>query len=68
VNASTQLRLAQQDVAQYYSEMFAVPTRTEIDDVHKAITELRREVRLLKRTGGETAPRQRVVEHLEGAQ
>ena len=68
VNASTQLRLAQQDIAQYYSEMFAVPTRTEIDDVHKAITELRREVRLSKRTGREIAPRKKAIEHLEGAQ
>jgi hypothetical protein len=57
VDASTQLRLAQQDVAQYYSEMFAVPTRTEIDDVHKALTELRREVRALKRASGEATPK-----------
>jgi class III poly(R)-hydroxyalkanoic acid synthase PhaE subunit len=67
VNASTQLRLAQQDIAQFYSEMFAVPTRTEIDDVHKAVTELRREVRALKRAVGD-ADRRRAVENLGGAQ
>jgi hypothetical protein len=68
VNASTQLRLAQQDVAQFYSEMFAVPTRTEIDDVHKAVTELRREVRALKRAVGDAADHRRAAEHLGGAQ
>jgi class III poly(R)-hydroxyalkanoic acid synthase PhaE subunit len=68
VNASTDLRLAQQDVAQYYSEMFAVPTRAEIDDVHKSVTELRREVRALKRAAKDAAPRRSAVEHLEGAQ
>jgi class III poly(R)-hydroxyalkanoic acid synthase PhaE subunit len=68
VNASTQLRLAQQEVGQFYSELFAVPTRTEIDDVHRAVTELRREVRALKRTVGDAAHRRRVVEHLGGAQ
>jgi polyhydroxyalkanoate synthase subunit PhaE len=51
LRASTDLRLAQQDVAEFYSEMFAVPTRTEIDDVHKSVTELRRELRALKRSG-----------------
>ena len=68
VNASTELRLAQQDVAQYYSEMFAVPTRAEIDDVHKAVTELRREVRALRRADEDAAPRQRLAEHIEGVQ
>jgi class III poly(R)-hydroxyalkanoic acid synthase PhaE subunit len=58
VSASTELRLAQQEIAEFYSEMFAVPTRTEIDDVHKGLTELRREVRTLRRIGRE-APRAR---------
>ena len=49
LTASTELRLAQQEVAAFYSEMFGYPTRTELDDVHKTVTELRRELRALKR-------------------
>jgi polyhydroxyalkanoate synthase subunit PhaE len=49
LKASTDLRLAQQGVAEFYSEMFGYPTRAELDDVHKTVTELRRELRALKR-------------------
>jgi class III poly(R)-hydroxyalkanoic acid synthase PhaE subunit len=51
LKASTDLRLAQQEVAEFYSEMFGYPTRAELDDVHKTLTELRREVRALERAG-----------------
>jgi hypothetical protein len=50
LKASTDLRLAQQQVAAFYGEMFGLPTRAEIEDVHKTVTELRREVRALKRS------------------
>ena len=53
LKASTDLRLAQQVIAEFYSEMFGYPTRAELDDVHKALTELRREVRALERAGRE---------------
>jgi polyhydroxyalkanoate synthase subunit PhaE len=49
LKASGDLRLAQQDLAEFYSEMFGNPTRTELDDVHKTVTELRRELRAFKR-------------------
>src|SRR3954466_6009972 len=49
LKASTDLRLAQQELAEFYSEMFGYPTRTELDDVHKTVTELRRELRAFKR-------------------
>ena len=49
LKASTDLRLAQQSLGEFYAEMFGYPTRTELDDVHKSITELRREVRADKR-------------------
>ena len=49
LKASTDLRLAQQEIAAIYSEMFGYPTRAELDDVHRTVTELRREVRALKR-------------------
>lgn len=49
LKASTELKLAQQDVAKFYSEMFGYPTREELDDVHRTVTELRRELRALQR-------------------
>jgi class III poly(R)-hydroxyalkanoic acid synthase PhaE subunit len=57
LKASTDLRLAQQEVAEFYSDMFGYPTRAELDDVHKALTELRREVRALERAGRERPSR-----------
>jgi polyhydroxyalkanoate synthase subunit PhaE len=49
IKASSDLRLAQQELAEFYSEMFGYPTRTELDDVHRTVTELRRELRAFKR-------------------
>jgi len=49
IKASSDLRLAQQDLAEFYSEMFGYPSRTELDDVHRTVTELRRELRAFKR-------------------
>jgi class III poly(R)-hydroxyalkanoic acid synthase PhaE subunit len=57
LKASTDLRLAQQEIAEFYSQMFGYPTRAEIDDVHKALTELRREVRALERAKREPPAR-----------
>ena len=51
LKASTDLRLAQQEIAAFYSEMFGYPTRAELDDVHRTVTELRRELRALQRAG-----------------
>jgi hypothetical protein len=58
LKASTDLRLAQRAVAEFYSEMFGYPTRAELDDVHKAVTELRRELRTLKRSGSRSSLQQ----------
>jgi len=49
IRASTELRAAQRDLVEYYGERFGFPTRTELDDVHRTVTELRRELRALKR-------------------
>lgn len=54
LKASTDLRLAQQEVAEFYSEVFGYPTRAELDDVHKSVTELRRELRAMKRQARQT--------------
>ena len=48
LKASTDLRLAQQDITAFYSEMFGYPTRSELDDVYKSVTELRRDLRALQ--------------------
>lgn len=49
LKTSTDLRLAQQEISAFTNEMYGQPTRAEIDDVHKGLTELRREVRALHR-------------------
>jgi hypothetical protein len=49
VKTSTDLRLAQREVGEFYSEMFDAPTRAELDDVHRTVTELKRELRALRR-------------------
>ena len=56
LKASTDLRLAQREVAEFYSELFGYPTRAELDDVHKTVTELRRELRALRRAMSENKP------------
>jgi len=57
LKASTDLRLAQQELAGFYSEVFGYPTRAELDDVHRTVTELRRELRALQRTDRELTRR-----------
>jgi hypothetical protein len=53
LRASTDLRLAQQALAAFYSEVFGYPTRAELDDVHRTVTELRRELRALEHANRE---------------
>jgi hypothetical protein len=54
LKASTDLRLAQQEMTAFYSEVFGYPTRAELDDVHRSVTELRRELRALERASRDT--------------
>ncbi len=49
LQAGLQLRSRQDDVAEAASAMFGLPTRKDFDDVTRQLTELRREVRALKR-------------------
>jgi class III poly(R)-hydroxyalkanoic acid synthase PhaE subunit len=49
LKSSTDLRLAQRELAEFYSETYGYPTRAELDDVHRTVTGLRRELRALKR-------------------
>jgi class III poly(R)-hydroxyalkanoic acid synthase PhaE subunit len=63
LKASTDLRLAQRTIAEFYSEMYGYPTRAELDDVHKAVTELRRELRALKRSTPRAVPPSQAYEN-----
>jgi polyhydroxyalkanoate synthase subunit PhaE len=49
LKASTELRLAQQEVAEHWGRTYGLPTRAELDDVHRSVTELRRELRATQR-------------------
>jgi polyhydroxyalkanoate synthase subunit PhaE len=57
LRASVDLRFAQQEMAAFYSEIFGYPTREELDDIHRAVTELRRELRAFTRTRSGKADR-----------
>jgi hypothetical protein len=56
IRASTELRMAQHDLVEFYGERYGFPTRRELDDVHKTVTELRRELRALRRASANRAP------------
>lgn len=49
LKASTDLQRAQQEVATFLGDLLGLPTRTEVDDLHRTVTELRRELRALQR-------------------
>jgi polyhydroxyalkanoate synthase subunit PhaE len=49
LRASTELRLAQQELADLYGEVLGLPTRAEIDDLARMVSELRRELRAGRR-------------------
>jgi HAMP domain-containing protein len=48
IRASMQYRLHEKHVAEVICEALHIPTRDEIDDLHKSVTELRRELRKTK--------------------
>jgi hypothetical protein len=56
LRASTALRLAQQDLTDQYAEFFGLPTRPEIDDLTRAVADLRREIRAARRARQKPAP------------
>ena len=49
--SSTEYRLAEREIAEAFCEMHHIPTRTEMDEMQRTVTELRRELRTLKRAG-----------------
>ncbi len=48
LRASIDFRGRQRDFVEEFCETHAIPTRTEVDDLHRTVTELRRAVRALK--------------------
>jgi polyhydroxyalkanoate synthesis regulator phasin len=46
--SSAEYRLAEREIAEAFCEMHHIPTRTEMDEVQRTMTELRREIRRLK--------------------
>jgi hypothetical protein len=54
--SSTDYRLAEQSIAEAFCEMHHIPTRTEMDEMQRAVTELKREVRALRREAEPAAP------------
>lgn len=49
MKASIDLRMAQRDLTEFYSEVLSLPTRTEVDDLARMVSELRREMRASQR-------------------
>ena len=45
---NTQYKLKQREIIEAWCENFTMPTRTEVDDLHRMVYDLRREVRQLK--------------------
>ena len=51
--SSTECRLAEREIMEAYCEMHHIPTRTEVDELARAVYELRRELRAMKRDARE---------------
>src|SRR5260221_5119311 len=49
--SSTEYRLAEREIAEAFCEMHHIPTRTERDEIQKARTQLRRELRAMNKQG-----------------
>jgi hypothetical protein len=49
IRATTELRMAQHELVEHFGKQYGFPTRSELDDVHRTLTELRRELRAMQR-------------------
>ena len=49
--SSAEYQLAEREIAETFCEMHHLPTRTEMDEVARTVTELRREIRALRKQG-----------------
>jgi len=53
IRSGAEFRMAQREMAERWAAQFGFPTRTELDDVHRSLTELRREFRAFRRKHAE---------------
>lgn len=53
IRSGAEFKLAQREMAERWAEQFGLPSRTELDDVHRSLTELKREFRAYKRKQAE---------------
>lgn len=58
-SAATAYKLKHQEFVEMWCENNTIPTRSEVDDLHKMVHELRREVRQLKRQAARSASAQK---------
>ncbi len=49
LNSLNEYRIKQQEINDFYFEMLNIPTRKEVDEMHKTIYELRKDVKALKK-------------------
>ena len=55
LRAASDLHLQERRIAEAWSEAAHLPTRTEVDELQRTVTELRREMRLLRRAAAASA-------------
>lgn len=65
IRATTDLRIAQQEMVEHFGKQYGFPTRTELDDVHRTVTELRREIRAMRQQQRTPAPAMQPAEPLQ---
>jgi polyhydroxyalkanoate synthase subunit PhaE len=59
VRAMMRYRIEQRHLAEKVCEVYDLPTRTEVDELHRKVHELQREVRRLRRAAKAETPRER---------
>lgn len=52
LRSASDYRLQEQEIAEAWCVAFHIPTRTEVDEIQRTVTELRRELRALQRASG----------------
>ena len=57
--SSTEYRLAEREIAEAFCEMHHIPTRTEMDEMQRIVTELRRELRAMNKQGARHEAREK---------
>jgi hypothetical protein len=57
LRSASDRHLQERQIAEAWCEAAHMPTRSEVDELQRLVVELRREVRLLRRTAQPAAPR-----------